>query len=71
MYGKVGGRSEELSSHRGQPGARTHRYYFLSTRPEYRIAGYRRISPISGGYCEFLHRLGVDKIISDLGITEI
>ena len=39
MYGKVGGRSEELSSHRGQPGARTHRYYFLSTRPEIELQG--------------------------------
>ena len=37
VYGKVGGRSEELSSHRDQQGARTHRYYFLSTRPEIHV----------------------------------
>ena len=39
VYGKVGGRSEELSSHRDQQGARTHRYYFPSTRPERELQG--------------------------------
>ena len=39
MYGKVGGRSEELSSRRDQQGARTRRYCFLSTRPEIELQG--------------------------------
>ena len=53
VYGKVDGRSEELSSHRDQQGARTHRYYFLSIRPEMELRGVEDFAHIWHAFVQF------------------